>query len=81
MDAEQTQPALLAELVSRVAEQLERTRTKAPRAAYPLEEIATMCGVSKRVIETQINTGQLRAKRIGRSLLVTHRELERWLNG
>ena len=80
MDAEQTQPALLAELVSRVAEQLERTRTTAPRAAYPLEEIAIMCGVSKRVIETQVNTGQLRAKRIGRSLLVTHRELERWLN-
>ena len=78
---ETTQPALVAQLVARVAEQLERNRNTPPRAAYPLSEIATMVGVSKRVIETQINTGQLRAKRVGRVLVVTHRELERWLYG
>ncbi len=79
MENEQT--GLLEELVKRLADQLERTRTTPPRAAYNLAEIAQLCGVSKRVIETQINTGQLRAKRVGKCLLVTHRELERWLNG
>lgn len=75
------QLAPLAELVTRLAETLERNRNTPPRVAYTLEETAAMVGVSKRVIEQQANTGQLRTKRVGRRLFVTHRELERWLNG
>jgi len=77
----ETQPALVAELAKRLAEQLERTRPAPPRVAYTLDETATMLGVSKRVVEGLVNTGQLPAKRAGRCLIVTHRAIERWLYG
>jgi excisionase family DNA binding protein len=75
------QTELLAQLANTISDNLERNRPTLPRVAYSLEEIATMVGVSKRVIENQLNARLLRGKRVGRSILITHRELERWLNG
>jgi hypothetical protein len=40
-----------------------------------------MLGVSKRVVEGLVNGGQLPTKRAGKSLLITHRAIERWLHG
>ncbi len=77
----ETQPALLAELARGLADQLERTRPALPRVAYTLAETATMLGVSKRVVEGLVNGGQLPTKRAGKSLLITHRAIERWLHG
>ena len=81
METENPKPGLVAEIVERRIDTENRIQPPPPRVAYSLAEIANMCGVSKRVIETQANTGKLRTKRVGRTLLVTHRELERWLNG
>ena len=78
---ENNQPALVAELARRLADNLERTRPAPPRVAYTLDETATMLGVSKRVVEGLVNSGQLPAKRAGRCLIVTHRAIERWLYG
>lgn len=71
----------IAELVATLANELRRVHPGTlPRVAYTLDEIAAMCGVSKRVVEGQIEIGALKTKRIGRALFVTARELERWLN-
>jgi excisionase family DNA binding protein len=71
----------IAELVATLANELRRVQpVTLPRVAYTLDEIAAMCGVSKRVVEGQIEIGALKTKRIGRTLCVTARELERWLN-
>jgi len=78
---ESKQTDLLAQLANTISDNLERNRPPLPRVAYSLAEVAVMCGVSKRVIESQINSRALRAKRVGRCLMVTHRDLERWLNG
>jgi excisionase family DNA binding protein len=78
---ESKQTEILADLTRRLADNIERARQPLPRVAYSLAEVATMVGVSKRVIESQINARALRAKRVGRCLMVTHRDLERWLNG
>lgn len=77
----ETQPALVAAFARRLAEELERTRPAPPRVAYTLAETATMLGVSKRVVEGLVNGGQLPTKRAGKSLLITHRAIERWLHG
>lgn len=78
---ESKQTELLAQLANTIADNLQRNRPTLPRVAYSLAEVATMVGVSKRVIETQLNARLLRGKRVGRCILITHRELERWLNG
>lgn len=71
----------IAELVATLATELRRVQpVTLPRVAYTLDEIAAMCGVSKRVVEGQIEIGALKTKRIGKGLFVTARELERWLN-
>jgi excisionase family DNA binding protein len=75
------QTEILADLTRRLADNIERARQPLPRVAYSLSEVAIMVGVSKRVIENQLNARLLRGKRVGRSILITHRELERWLNG
>jgi hypothetical protein len=77
----ETQPALLAELARGLADQLERTPPPQPPLAYKFAETATMLGVSKRVVEGLVNGGQLPTKRAGKSLLITHRAIERWLHG
>jgi hypothetical protein len=71
----------IAELVATLATELRRVQpVTLPRVAYTLDEIAAMCGVSKRVVEGQVEIGSLKTRRIGKGLFVTARELERWLN-
>jgi excisionase family DNA binding protein len=48
------------------------------RLAYSLAEVAQQLGVSKRVIEGEINQGRLKAIRVGRSLRVTQRALDKY---
>jgi excisionase family DNA binding protein len=48
------------------------------RIMWSLVEVAQLMGVSKRTIEGLINGGELRAKRVGRKLMVSQRELERY---
>jgi hypothetical protein len=77
----ETQTALLAAFARRLAEELERTRPALPRIMYSLAETATMIGVSIRVVEGLVNSGQLPTKRVGKKRMITHRAIERWLNG
>jgi len=48
------------------------------RIMWSLAEVAQLMGVSKRTIEGLINGGELRAKRVGRKLMVSQRELDRF---
>jgi excisionase family DNA binding protein len=48
------------------------------RIMWSLAEVAQLMGVSKRTIESLINDGELRAKRVGRKLMVSQRELDRF---
>jgi excisionase family DNA binding protein len=48
------------------------------RIMWSLAEVAQLMGVSKRTIEGLINAGELRAKRVGRKLMVSQRELDRF---
>ena len=48
------------------------------RIMWSLAEVAQLMGVSKRTIEGLINGGELRAKRVGRKLMISQRELDRF---
>lgn len=48
------------------------------RVAFSLAEVAELLGVSKRVIEGEINAGRLKAIRVGRSLRVTQRAIDKY---
>ena len=60
-------------------DQIEHDRPQSlRRLAYSLAEVAQQLGVSKRVIEGEINQGRLKAIRVGRSLRVTQRALDKY---
>lgn len=62
-----------------VAAVLERWPS-AERLAYPLSEAAQLCGIPRRTLQDAYSRGEFRAvKRCGK-LIVTRKELLRWLS-
>jgi excisionase family DNA binding protein len=49
--------------------------------AMPLNEAASACGLSHWTLRKAINSGKLKAMRVGRKILVSPKELERFLHG
>ncbi len=50
------------------------------KLAMPLNEAAAAIGLSHWTLRKAINSGQLKAMRVGRRILVSPKELERFLN-
>jgi excisionase family DNA binding protein len=51
------------------------------KLAMPLSEAAVAVGLSHWTLRKAINTGKLKAMRVGRKILVSPKELERFLHG
>jgi excisionase family DNA binding protein len=51
------------------------------KLAMPLNEAATAVGLSHWTLRKAINAGKLRAMRVGRKILVSPKELERFISG
>ncbi len=49
--------------------------------AYSLEEAAQQLSVSSQSVRRLIDRGELKARRVGRRVIVPKNELERWLEG
>lgn len=48
------------------------------RLAYRPQEAAEAMGISRRTIEREIESGKLRARKIGRSTVILATDLEQW---
>lgn len=49
------------------------------RMAYSVDEVAAALGRTRRVVEGLLDSGELRAKMVGRQLAIPRAELERFL--
>ena len=78
---QQTTPQPL-DLVATLIAEIRRLAAEPPRVerlAYSIDETAAALGRSRRVVEGLIDSGQLRARRVGRELAISRAELERFL--
>lgn len=54
---------------------------ESPRIAYSVEQIAYETSLSKTFIRSQIRDGKLKARKIGKRLLVLSQDLQNYLQG
>ena len=51
----------------------------APPLAYPVEDVPAIAGIPRTKVFEAIRRGQLTARKLGRSTIIEHRELVRFL--
>ncbi len=59
--------------------QIEHTTERPPRRAFSVKETARSLGVSPGFLRLEIERGRLQVTRLGRRVLITSGELERYL--
>jgi excisionase family DNA binding protein len=75
-------PPPMADLVATLISEIRRLAAAPPRVerlAYSVDETAAALGRTRRVVEGLIDSGELRAKMVGRQLAIPRTELERFL--
>jgi excisionase family DNA binding protein len=59
----------------------ENVRLSSARLSYRLEEVAEATGLSLGMVRKEVREGKLKARHIGRAVVVLSEDLEIWLKG